>query len=108
MIEPTTVLHLCSAHIMHRISYNLGRKFKIEKQLKRIILHVFGRMVNSKQIDEINQIFGLLCYVLCCKKQTSAYCNMLNQLEVCVKGDITVSSNPPENLRMRLMFMLME
>ena len=63
---------------------------------KRIILHVFGRMVKCKQIDEINQIFGLLCYVLCCKKQTSAYCNMLNQLEECVKGDITVSSNPPE------------
>ena len=81
---------------MHRISYNLGRKFKIEKQLKRIILHVFGRMVKCKQIDEINQIFGLLCYVLCCKKQTSAYCNMLNQLEECVKGDITVSSNAPE------------
>ena len=38
----------------------------------------------------------LLCYVLCCKKQTSAYCNTLNQLEECIKGDITVSSNPPE------------
>ena len=50
-------------------------------------------MVKCKQIDEINQIFGLLCYVLCCKKQTSVYCNMLNQLEECVKGDITASFN---------------
>ena len=55
-------------------------------------------MVKCKQIDEINQIFGLLCYVLCRKKQTSAYCNMLNQLEKCVKGDITVSSNAAEEL----------
>ena len=27
----TTVLHICSAHIMHRISYNLEKKFKIDK-----------------------------------------------------------------------------
>ena len=96
LIESTTVLHLCSAHIMHRISYNLGKKFLIEKQLKRIILHAFGRMVNCNQMDEIDQIFGLLCYILCCKKQTSAYCNMLNQLEEWVKGDITITSNAPE------------
>ena len=26
-----TVLHLCSAHIMHIISYNLNKKFKLER-----------------------------------------------------------------------------
>ena len=35
-----TVLHLCLAHIIHIISYNLNKKFKLEKVLKRIILHV--------------------------------------------------------------------
>ena len=76
-----TVLHLCSAHIMHRISYNLNKKFKLEKAIKRIILHVFGRMVNCRQMNESNQLFGLGCYILCSKKQTSVYCHKLNQLE---------------------------
>ena len=40
-----TVLHLCTAHIMHRNSYNLNKKFNLEKSLKRIILYVVGRMV---------------------------------------------------------------
>ena len=41
----TTVLHICSAHIMHRISYNLEKKFEIDRRLKRIIMHAFGSMV---------------------------------------------------------------
>ena len=90
-----TVLHLCSAHIMHRISYNLNKKFKLEKAIKRIILHVFGRMVNCRQMNEINQLFGLICYILCSKKQTSVYCHKLNQLEECIKSEIIVSNDVP-------------
>ena len=66
-LNVTTVLHLCSAHVMHRISYNLDKKFKIDKQIKRIILHVFGRILNSNNIHEIDHLFELLCYVLCSK-----------------------------------------
>ena len=73
-----TVLHLCSAHIMHRISYNLNKKFKLEKSLRRRILHVFGRMVNCRHMNEINKPFGLVCYILCSKKKTSVYCNKIN------------------------------
>ena len=58
-----TVLHHFSAHIMHRISHNFNKKFKLEKALKRIILHVFGGMVNCRQMNEINQLFGLVCYI---------------------------------------------
>ena len=72
-----TVLHLCSAHIMHRISYNFNKKFKLEKVLKRIILHAFSHMVNCRHMNEINQLFGLVCYILCSKKQTSVYYNKL-------------------------------
>ena len=90
-----TVLHLCSAHIMHRISYNLNKKFKLEKALKRIILHVFGRMVNCRQMNKINLLFGLVCYILCIKKQTSVYYNKLNQLEECIKAEINVSNDVP-------------
>ena len=69
---------------MHRISYNLNKKFKLEKAIKTIILHVFGRMVNCRQRNEINQLFGLICYILYSKKQTSVYCHKLNQLEECI------------------------
>ena len=94
-LDAITVLHLCSAHIMHSISYNLNKKFKLEKALKRIILHVFGRMVNCRQMNEINQIFGLVCYILCSKKQTSVYYNKINQLEECIKAEINVSNDVP-------------
>ena len=61
-----TVLHLCSAHI---ISYNLNKEFKLEKSLRRILLHVFGHMVNCRQMNEINQLFGLVCYILCSRSK---------------------------------------
>ena len=35
-----TVPHLCSAHVMHMISYNIDKKFKVDAKLKRVILHV--------------------------------------------------------------------
>ena len=73
----TTVLHLCSAHVMHRISYNIGKKFKLDKKVKKVILHVFGRMLTSKNILEIYHLFELLCFVLCCEKSTNDIKNIL-------------------------------
>ena len=35
-----TILHISSADVMHRICYNLHKKFKPEKKLKQVILHV--------------------------------------------------------------------
>ena len=31
---PKTIIHICSAHIMNRLSYKLTRKFRIDKLLK--------------------------------------------------------------------------
>ena len=39
------VLHLCSAHIKHQISYKLDKKYKIDKKVKCLVLHAFGAMV---------------------------------------------------------------
>ena len=55
----------------------------------------FGRMVNCRQLNEINQLFGLVCYILCSKKQTSVYCNKLNQLEEFITAEIIVSNDVP-------------
>ena len=40
-----TVLHLCSAHFMHQISYKLDKKNKIDKKVKCLVLNAFGAMV---------------------------------------------------------------
>ena len=57
-------------------------------------MHVFGRMVNCRQMNEINQLFGLICYILCSKKQTSDIIllnyHKLNQLEECIKAETNV------------------
>ena len=45
-----TVLHLCSAHIMHRISYQLDTNYKIDKEVKRLVLYAFGTIVKSSNI----------------------------------------------------------
>ena len=59
-----TVLHLCSAHIMHSISYKLDKNYKIAKRLKRLVLHACGTMVKSTNIDEINIVFDSMCILM--------------------------------------------
>ena len=49
---------------MHRIRHNI-------KILKKIILHVFGRMLTSKNILEIEHLFELMCYVLFSERHTN-------------------------------------
>ena len=41
-----SVLHICSAHLMNRISYKLDRTMKIKKSVKRLI-HVSNRKISS-------------------------------------------------------------
>ena len=80
-LSVTTVLHLCSAHVMHKISYNIDKKFKVDAKLKRVVLHVFGRMLACKNIQEVDLLFEVLCYCLCFEKQTVLCQNKLLQLE---------------------------
>ena len=68
----TTMLHPCSVHILIKICLNSVKKFKRDRQMKRLVLHVFGRVVNCKHMDEMYLLFELLCCILCSKKQTSA------------------------------------
>ena len=65
--------------------------------MKRIILHVFGRILNSKNILEINHLFELLCYVLCSRKTICCSSNKVVELEQCVKGEIVFSNELPED-----------
>ena len=80
---------------MHRISYNLNKKFKLEKSLlKRIILYIVGCMVNCRVMGEINQLFGLICYILCSRNHTTVYCDKFELIK-CIKEECIVSNDVP-------------
>ena len=86
-----TVLHLCSAHIMHRISYKIDKDYKIDKKLKRLVLHAFGTMVNSRNIDEIKRVFESLCILLTTESILPLVSKSLLDLEELVKGEIEIT-----------------
>ena len=56
-----SVIHLCSAHIMHRMSHNMTKTYKIDQNFKQLILHVFAAILRSKTMREIDRLFTLLC-----------------------------------------------
>ena len=80
-----TVLHLCSVHLMHRISYRLEKINKLDKKVKRIVLHSFGTMVKSNNIEEISLVFESLCILL-----TTEVIQSLVDLEKLVKGNFEI------------------
>ena len=73
-----TVLHLCSAHILHRIRYKLDRINKLDKKVKRLALHSFGTMVKSNNIEEIRLVFESLCIQV-----TSSYSEFIRFGKTC-------------------------
>ena len=63
-----SVLHICSAHLMHRISYKLERNMRISKVLKRFIMFVMARLVSSTKFENFEQLFIALC-MLCLSRR---------------------------------------
>ncbi|KAI6651821.1 hypothetical protein LOD99_4700 [Oopsacas minuta] len=82
-----TVLHLCSAHILHRISCRLDRINKLDKKVKRLVLHSFGTMVKSSNIEEISLVFESLCILLTTELRLPQVIKSLVDLEKLVKGN---------------------
>ena len=41
-LDLESVLHICSAHIMHRFSHQIAKKFNVDKKLKLLILYALG------------------------------------------------------------------
>ena len=60
MIRSRTVIHLCSAHIIRRFSYQLDHGMKPPKQIKKRLLFVMARMIDCESLEEIDQIFDAL------------------------------------------------
>ena len=52
-------------------------------------------MVNNRLMGVINQLFGFVCYILCSRNRTSVYCDKFEQFEKCIKEEIVVSADVP-------------
>ena len=61
VIYSKTVIHICSAHIMHRFSHKLNYTLRASKETKRRILFVMARLINSVSFKEIDSLFFALC-----------------------------------------------
>ena len=60
-----TVIHICSAHIMHRFSYKIERKLcnKPKKETKHFIMFVMARLISTTLMNWINYLHRCVCYV---------------------------------------------
>ena len=58
-----SIIHICSAHIMHRFSYKLEKKSSLKptKRTKRIIMYIMARLTSSTTLEDISQLFTALC-----------------------------------------------
>ena len=65
---PKTIIHICSAHIMNRLSYKLSRKFRIDQLRKRKVMFIMARFVSCTALDELKQLFVALCITSLAKK----------------------------------------
>ena len=56
-LKATTVLHLCSAHILKALSVSFTNKVK-DKGIKEFATHCVALMINSTSLNSALQIFG--------------------------------------------------
>ena len=68
VIYSRTVIHICSAHIIHRFSHKLNYTLRADKETKRRILFVMARLINSISFKEIESLFFALCISVSAKK----------------------------------------
>ena len=100
VMNSLTVIHLCSAHIMHRLSHNLDKKFKIQKSFKHLTLHVFAVILKAKSMQEINRVFVGLSNILSIQYYNDTVSSSLVELNGLVRGDMLYQLDyvePPED-----------
>ena len=59
-----TIIHLCSAHIMHMIMRKVNSSFK-NKQTSYFVGKCVGLLVNADSLAEADAIFNSLCVLFC-------------------------------------------
>ena len=83
-----TIIHICSAHLLHNLSYKLERKFKLDKNFKKFILYTFGKIIKSYDFDEVGNIFKCFCKVLSSPVLTPEVRENISLLEKYIKGEV--------------------
>ena len=63
---------------------------KLNKKLKRLVLHSFATMVKSNNIEEISLVFELLCILLTTEFRFPQVIQSLLDLEKLVKGNFGI------------------
>ena len=86
------VLHICSAHVMHRFSYQISKKFKVDKKVKSLILYVLGSMISCIEISKLDALFNSLCYVLASEYIIPSVSEHLIALESLIQGEYSFDS----------------
>ena len=75
--EPVScVVHMCSAHVMHKITTKTKH---FSKKLKKFLLRFCAKMVESKKLKTLGELFTLMCQ-MCLSKQPPAE-DLLDQVQ---------------------------
>lgn len=61
-----TKLHICSAHLLHKIASRLS-KMVSNKEARRYIMYVVARIVDADDLNDIDEAFKNLCILLLSK-----------------------------------------
>jgi hypothetical protein len=69
-VRDLTVVHLCTAHIMHNLSTNLRQTTKHNKKQRKIVMTMMTCIVNSISLEAASDIFKDCCIILKSKEQT--------------------------------------
>ena len=83
-----TVIHICSAHLLHNLSYILERKFILDKNYLKFILYTFGKIIKSYDFDEVGNIFKCFCKLLSSQVLTPEVGDNISLLDKYVKGEV--------------------
>ena len=66
-IDCNIILHLCSAHLLNGIGYHINQKFKLNKNVRKLLLDSIGFIVRYTDISKINNVITSLCLVFLVK-----------------------------------------
>ena len=59
-IDCNIILHLCLAHLLNGISYHINQRFKLIKNVRKLLLHSIGFIIGCTDISKINNVFTSL------------------------------------------------
>ncbi|KAL0199292.1 hypothetical protein M9458_007832, partial [Cirrhinus mrigala] len=100
-IKPTTVLHLCSAHIIKAVASAFQKK-TADKGLKNFATYVFARLQNTVSINDALAIFKPFCTVFIARKFSQTVRESLAFLEGLIASEDAILQDTTEEVPEKL------